>query len=97
MFIRDDEKCFELYKTKKKHDFTKLIFVSGIHVWDFAAGAVLVSEAGGIVQDLDGQEFDMMSRRILVASTPKLVQDWRDKVDFKYLKKRRDFPDICPM
>lgn len=28
----------------------------GIHVWDVAAGSLLVSEAGGVLMDVDGKE-----------------------------------------
>ena len=59
-----------------------------------AAGAVLVSEAGGVVLDPNGNDFDMMSRRILVASTPKLAEDWSAKIDFKCHEFERDFPEV---
>lgn len=50
-------------------------FQCGLHSWDMAAGALLVQEAGGVVLDPSGQPFDVMSRRVLVASTPELAQD----------------------
>ena len=59
-----------------------------------AAGAVLVSEAGGVVLDPNGKDFDIMSRRILVASTPKLAEDWSTKIDFKCHEYERDFPEV---
>ena len=31
--------------------------------WDCAAGAILVTEAGGQVSDIDGSAFDVMNRR----------------------------------
>ena len=34
----------------------------GIHCWDMAAGALIVSEAGGVVLDPSGGEFDLMAR-----------------------------------
>ncbi|XP_032421012.1 inositol monophosphatase 1 isoform X1 [Xiphophorus hellerii] len=40
----------------------------GMHVWDIAAGSLLVLEAGGIVMDVDGGDADLMSRRILAAN-----------------------------
>lgn len=33
--------------------------------WDFAAGAVLITEAGGVCLDCSGGEWDIMSRRVL--------------------------------
>ncbi|XP_019629723.1 PREDICTED: inositol monophosphatase 1-like [Branchiostoma belcheri] len=46
----------------------------GIHVWDIAAGALIVREAGGVVLDTTGGPFDMMSRRVLCASSEKLAR-----------------------
>uniref|UniRef100_A0A672J9N5 Inositol-1-monophosphatase n=1 Tax=Salarias fasciatus TaxID=181472 RepID=A0A672J9N5_SALFA len=43
-------------------------FEIGIHCWDVAAGAVIVREAGGIVLDVSGGPFDLMSRRMLSAN-----------------------------
>ncbi|RVE61374.1 hypothetical protein OJAV_G00170140 [Oryzias javanicus] len=39
----------------------------GIHVWDVAAGSLIVSEAGGVLMDVDGGDVDLMSRRIVAA------------------------------
>ncbi|XP_036375475.1 inositol monophosphatase 1-like [Megalops cyprinoides] len=41
----------------------------GMHCWDIAASALIVTEAGGVVIDTDGGEFDMMSRRVIAASS----------------------------
>ena len=38
-----------------------------------AAGALIVSEAGGVVLDPSGGEFDLMSRDILVCSSRQLA------------------------
>uniref|UniRef100_A0A3P9NNC6 Inositol monophosphatase 1 n=1 Tax=Poecilia reticulata TaxID=8081 RepID=A0A3P9NNC6_POERE len=40
----------------------------GMHVWDIAAGSLLVLEAGGVVMDVDGGDADLMSRRIMAAN-----------------------------
>ncbi|GAB1606400.1 inositol monophosphatase 1-like [Argonauta hians] len=45
----------------------------GIHCWDIAAGAVIVTEAGGVVMDPSGGKFDVMSRKVLVASSTPLA------------------------
>ncbi|KAH8295835.1 hypothetical protein KR018_011485 [Drosophila ironensis] len=47
----------------------------GIHAWDVCAGDLIVREAGGVVIDPAGGEFDIMSRRVLAAATPELAQD----------------------
>ncbi|XP_068998332.1 inositol monophosphatase 1-like [Embiotoca jacksoni] len=41
----------------------------GMHCWDIAASAIIVQEAGGVVMDTDGSKFDMMSRRVIAASS----------------------------
>ncbi|MGH0149219.1 UNVERIFIED_CONTAM: hypothetical protein FKN15_014629 [Acipenser sinensis] len=41
----------------------------GIHCWDMAAAAVIVTEAGGVVMDVTGGPFDLMSRRLITASS----------------------------
>ncbi|XP_029314171.1 inositol monophosphatase 1-like [Cottoperca gobio] len=41
----------------------------GIHCWDMAGGAAVVTEAGGVIMDISGGPFDVMSRRLIVASS----------------------------
>ena len=64
----------------------------GIHCWDMAAGALIVSEAGGVVMDPSGAEFDLMARDILVASSRELADQVREfltlyKTDRDYAEK----------
>ena len=40
----------------------------GLEIWDLAAGAIIVKEAGGIVSDYPSGEFDIGSGRILACS-----------------------------
>jgi len=40
-------------------------FEKGIHPWDIAAGTIIVSEAGGVVTDMNGQPLDLLNRRVL--------------------------------
>ncbi|XP_030624943.1 inositol monophosphatase 1-like [Chanos chanos] len=49
-------------------------FEIGIHCWDVAAGAVIVQEAGGVLLDVDGGPFDLMSRR-MVSANNKTIAD----------------------
>ncbi|TWW70775.1 Inositol monophosphatase 1 [Takifugu flavidus] len=46
----------------------------GIHCWDMAGGAVIATEAGGVVMDVSGGPFDLMSRRLIVASSRKIAE-----------------------
>lgn len=45
----------------------------GLHSWDIAAAAVIVSEAGGCLIDPTGEPFNVMSRKVLCASTEELA------------------------
>ncbi|XP_051910344.1 inositol monophosphatase 1-like isoform X1 [Hippocampus zosterae] len=49
-------------------------FEIGIHCWDIAAGAVIVTEAGGILLDVDGGPFDLMSRRMVSANNSVIAE-----------------------
>jgi len=45
----------------------------GLHCWDVAAAGLIVIEAGGVLIDPSGAEFNLMSRRVLAASTHRLA------------------------
>lgn len=45
----------------------------GIHVWDIAAAALIVAEAGGVVMDTLGIPLNLMNRRVLCASSQVLA------------------------
>uniref|UniRef100_A0A3P9KWY2 Serine/threonine-protein kinase RIO1 n=1 Tax=Oryzias latipes TaxID=8090 RepID=A0A3P9KWY2_ORYLA len=46
----------------------------GIHVWDVAAGSLIVSEAGGVLMDVEGGDMDLMSRRIVAANNRTIAE-----------------------
>ncbi|XP_042256022.1 inositol monophosphatase 2 [Thunnus maccoyii] len=46
----------------------------GIHCWDMAGGAAVVTEAGGVIMDISGGPFDLMSRRLIVASSKAIAE-----------------------
>ncbi|CAH2106783.1 unnamed protein product [Euphydryas editha] len=50
-------------------------FEFGIHAWDVAAGDIIVREAGGVCIDPAGGPFDILSRRVLCASSEELAQE----------------------
>ena len=52
------------------------LVLSGIHVWDVAAAAIVVKEAGGVVADpaTDDDSLDLMARRVLATATPELAR-----------------------
>ncbi|KAL7633252.1 UNVERIFIED_CONTAM: hypothetical protein RMT77_016356 [Armadillidium vulgare] len=45
----------------------------GLHCWDMAAGCVIVREAGGVVVDMSGEPFDVLSRRVICASSKEVA------------------------
>ncbi|XP_044762541.1 inositol monophosphatase 1 [Coccinella septempunctata] len=59
-------------------------FEFGIHVWDIAAGELLVTEAGGVIMDPSGGPIDRLSRRVLVASSKELGQQLSAKLSQFY-------------
>jgi fructose-1,6-bisphosphatase/inositol monophosphatase family enzyme len=42
-----------------------VFYERGIHSWDIAAASLLITEAGGVVANLDGSELNLLSRQIL--------------------------------
>ncbi|CAG2057738.1 unnamed protein product [Timema podura] len=48
---------------------------NGLQSWDVAAGALIISEAGGVVMNTDGSPFDVMARKLVCAGTRKLADE----------------------
>ncbi|XP_022213761.2 protein piccolo [Drosophila obscura] len=65
----------------------------GLHIWDMAAGVILVQEAGGVVIDPAGGELDLMSRRCLAAASMPLATELSDQLDQNYPSPRDDQPN----
>lgn len=55
-----------------------------IHCWDMAGGAAVVTEAGGVIMDISGGPFDLMSRRLIVASSRAIAE--------RLVKEIKEFP-----
>ncbi len=56
---------------------------SGQKMWDYAAGALVLEEAGGLASTLERDDFweaGAWSRSVLAARTPRLLAEWRDWV-----------------
>ncbi|XP_053414376.1 inositol monophosphatase 1-like [Nycticebus coucang] len=49
-------------------------FEMGIHCWDIAGAAIIVTEAGGVLLDVTGGPFDLMSRRVVAANNRTLAE-----------------------
>ncbi|XP_057713834.1 inositol monophosphatase 1 isoform X2 [Corythoichthys intestinalis] len=62
----------------------------GIHVWDIAAGSLIVSEAGGVLMDVEGGPLDLMSRRVLAANNRSVGDRLVDKIDAFTLRRDDD-------
>ena len=52
----------------------------GLEVWDIAAGAIIVKEAGGIISDYPDGEFNLQSGRILACS-PSLENEIKSELN----------------
>lgn len=59
-------------------------FEFGIHAWDYAAGDLLVREAGGVCLDPAGAPLDLLARRMLCAATMELAQEIIPKISQIY-------------
>ncbi|QSO55082.1 inositol monophosphatase [Alicyclobacillus curvatus] len=46
-----------------------------LNAWDIAAGSLLVSEAGGVVSDIDGSPYDLAVRNVVACGQPDLAND----------------------
>jgi myo-inositol-1(or 4)-monophosphatase len=49
-------------------------WATSVEIWDVAAGALIVVEAGGQIRHINGSEFDASDPKLVVASTPELLQ-----------------------
>ena len=52
----------------------------GLEVWDIAAGAIIVKEAGGIISDYPSGKFNLSSGRILACS-PMLEKELKNELN----------------
>ncbi|XP_077979039.1 inositol monophosphatase 1-like [Glandiceps talaboti] len=48
-------------------------FGYGLHCWDMAGAVLIIQEAGGVVLDPEGGPLDLMSRRVVTASSQELA------------------------
>ncbi|XP_058032463.1 inositol monophosphatase 1 [Ahaetulla prasina] len=46
----------------------------GIHCWDMAGAGIIILEAGGVLLDISGGPFDLMSRRIIAANCQAIAE-----------------------
>uniref|UniRef100_UPI0037E74F96 inositol monophosphatase 1 n=1 Tax=Semicossyphus pulcher TaxID=241346 RepID=UPI0037E74F96 len=65
----------------------------GIHIWDVAAGSLIVSEAGGVLMDVEGGAVDLMSRRIVAANSRTIAESIVKEID-SFSPARDDAPTL---
>ncbi|MGL1919625.1 MAG: inositol monophosphatase [Hyphomicrobiales bacterium] len=53
---------------------TDCFYEGGLSIWDVAAGVLMVREAGGLVQDIDGGELDFSNGRIAASNKALMPQ-----------------------
>lgn len=58
------------------------------HIWDIAAGDLLVREAGGVTIDPAGGPLDLLSRRMLATSSLELAQQYSELLTQLYPEPR---------
>ena len=63
----------------------------GVHCWDMAGAGIIVTEAGGVLMDVIGGPFGLMSRRIIAASSESLAE--RLAKEIQILSFQRDDED----
>lgn len=49
--------------------------VEDLQPWDIAAGALIITEAGGVITHTSGAPFDVMKPDLICASTPELLNE----------------------
>ncbi|XP_013143245.1 PREDICTED: inositol monophosphatase 1 [Papilio polytes] len=59
-------------------------FEFGIHIWDIAAGCLIVKEAGGVCIDPSGGPINLLSRRMLCAGREDLANELSKKLTQYY-------------
>ncbi len=56
----------------------------GMKLWDYAAGALVLSEAGGMLSDLDGHSLtrvpDRLTTSVVAGTTPALYRQWYEYI-----------------
>lgn len=60
-----------------------LLLHGGESIWDYAAGALLLDEAGGKSETLDAEPVfkqTLESRSVIAASNPELIEQWASRV-----------------
>ena len=56
-------------------------FEFGMHIWDMAAASVILSEAGGVIlSPIAGEEFSLLKRRVIAASSVELGTVLQSKI-----------------
>ncbi|XP_067642432.1 uncharacterized protein [Eurosta solidaginis] len=55
--------------------------VDDLHPWDIAGGALIIREAGGLVQHSKGGEFSILKPDCIAAATPELAKDMIDLIN----------------
>ncbi|XP_070798267.1 inositol monophosphatase 1 [Pituophis catenifer annectens] len=59
----------------------------GIHCWDMAGAGIIIVEAGGVLLDISGGPFDLMSRRIIAANCQAIAERIAKEIQIIPLKR----------
>lgn len=55
--------------------------VEDLQPWDIAAGAVILTEAGGVITHTSGSPFNIMKPDLICASTQELLQEVKHLIE----------------
>lgn len=67
----------------------QLYLHGGQKLWDYAAGVLILAEAGGCCETIDGRAIDcdtLTKRSVVAASNPRLFREWR-----RWVQRNMDF------
>ena len=67
-------------RPENNHLYSDAYFGARFHIWDIAAPSIIVTEAGGVVSDLAGNELNLMNRQIISACTKELINNIARKI-----------------
>lgn len=57
-------------------------FMMGLKIWDMAAGYVIITEAGGFICNINGQDFDPNQGKLIAASNPDLAKEIVNRIRY---------------
>ncbi|OAF68034.1 hypothetical protein A3Q56_04227 [Intoshia linei] len=73
--FKNRDQLTQIILTEWENIHKDVIEKMGLHIWDMAAGYLILKESGAIVCDPTGKPFDLMSRRVLAVCSEQLKKE----------------------